>query len=94
MSNKSSAYESIKSYKTRSENSESNSRKRPRIKVYKSDNTKELVSNKVETLFKQTGVIHETSAPYTPEQNGLIERPNRTILSKVRAMLLEANLPK
>ena len=62
--------------------------------MFKSDNAKELISSKVETLFKESGVKHELSSPYNPEQNGLIERPNRTLLNKVRALLLEAKMPK
>lgn len=94
ITNKSSAYNAISSYKSRAENAFSNAQKRPRMKVFKSDNAKELTSTKVKELFTKEGVLQETSTPYAPEQNGLIERPNRTLLNKVRAMLLEANLPK
>lgn len=38
-------------------------------------------------------MIHQTSAPYTPQQNGLAERKNRTLVDMVNAMLLSAKLP-
>ena len=96
ISRKSKAFSCFRDFKLRAENSDSNSssNKRPRLKVLKSDNAKELVSSKVETLLKNSGVKHELSSPYNPEQNGLIERPNRTLLGKVRALLLESGLPK
>lgn len=32
-------------------------------------------------------IIHETSAPYTPQQNGLAERMNRTLVEMARFMI-------
>ncbi|CAK1367509.1 unnamed protein product [Cercospora beticola] len=87
ISRKSEAFSCFKDFKLRTENSDSNSsNKRPRLKVLKSDNAKELVSSKVETLLKNSGVKHELSSPYNSEQNGLIERPNRTLLGKGEAL--------
>ena len=37
--------------------------------------------------------MHETSAPYTPQQNGLAERKNRTLVDMVNSMILSAKLP-
>ena len=45
------------------------------------------------TLEQENGVIVEFTTFYTPEQNGLAERLNRTLITKVRAMLVEAVLP-
>ena len=44
--------------------------------------------------LKEQGIVHETTAPYSPEQNGVSERNNRTVLEKVRAVMHEANIPK
>ncbi|KAK1662149.1 hypothetical protein QYE76_050308 [Lolium multiflorum] len=39
------------------------------------------------------GIKHEFSAPYTPQQNGVVERKNRTIIEMARTMLSEFNSP-
>ena len=39
------------------------------------------------------GIVHEYTNPYTPEQNGVSERYNRTIMEATRTMLLHARLP-
>jgi hypothetical protein len=40
------------------------------------------------------GIRHEFSCRYTPEQNGVAERKNRSIVEAARAMLEEKSLPK
>ena len=57
------------------------------------DNGKELVNDKLKKLAMDEGIIIETSAPYSPSQNGVAERFNRTLLELARAMLISKNLP-
>ena len=40
------------------------------------------------------GIRHELTVPKTPEQNGVAERLNRTLVEMARSMLLDAKLPK
>ncbi|KAI3797947.1 hypothetical protein L1987_33212 [Smallanthus sonchifolius] len=48
----------------------------------------------LESLCKlKKGIHHEFSAPYTPEQNGVTERKNRTLIETARTMLSDAKLP-
>lgn len=44
--------------------------------------------------LRNSGIIHETTAPYSPDQNGVAERANRTIMERVKAILAEAKLDK
>lgn len=44
--------------------------------------------------FKDNGVAWEPSAPYTPQQNGKAERSMYTIMSAVRSVMAEKQLPK
>ena len=57
------------------------------------DNGKELVNDKLKKLAADEGMIIETSAPYSPSQNGVAERFNRTLLELARAMLISKDLP-
>ena len=65
-----------------------------RLKVFRSDNGGEYKSNAFEHYLKSEGIIHETTIPHTPEQNGVSERMNRTLVEAARSMLHDAKLEK
>ncbi|GJV57308.1 putative zinc finger, CCHC-type containing protein [Tanacetum coccineum] len=44
-------------------------------------------------FFKEEGIEHQTSTPRTPEQNGVVERRNRTLVEAARTMLSALKLP-
>ena len=46
------------------------------------------------SFFQDNGLLHETTCPYTPQQNGVAERKNRHILETARSILIEAHMPK
>ena len=64
-----------------------------KIKIIRSDRGGEYFSNEFIVFCEDHGIIHECSAPRTPEQNGLVERKNWTFLEMINAMLLNAELP-
>ncbi|MEE4247441.1 MAG: reverse transcriptase domain-containing protein [Kangiellaceae bacterium] len=64
------------------------------VKCIRSDNGGEFVNSKFEALLRANKVKHETSAPYSPHQNGTVERAWRTIFEMARCQLLESKLPK
>ena len=64
-----------------------------KVKSARSDNGGEYISNEFLDYCAQKGIHHEFSNPYTPEQNGVSERLNRTLLESARSMLFHANLP-
>ncbi|KAG8488507.1 hypothetical protein CXB51_016436 [Gossypium anomalum] len=64
------------------------------IKYLRTDNGLEFCSDKFNRLCKSEGIVRHLTVRHTPQQNGVIERMNRTIMEKVRCMLSNANLPK
>ena len=65
---------------------------RKKIKVLRSDSGGESFPNKFNLFYEQHSIIHECSAPRTLEQNGLVERNNRTYLEMINVILLHAKL--
>jgi hypothetical protein len=62
---------------------------RLRIKKIRSDNGMEFKNSQIEGFLEEEGIKHEFSSPYTPQQNGVVERKNRTLLDMARTMLDE-----
>jgi transposase InsO family protein len=58
-----------------------------KIKKVKSDNRTEFRNTNIEAFLDEEGIKHEFSVPYTPQQNGVIKRKNRTFIEVARAML-------
>src|SRR5271169_4015760 len=48
----------------------------------------------VDAYLKEEGIQHEITAPYHPDQNGVVERANRTIMGRVRAIIEDAKFPR
>ena len=65
-----------------------------RIKVINVDNTKEYTEGQFKAHLSSQGIVLRTTAPYSPAQNGIAERLNRTLAERARAMLLAHNSPK
>ena len=61
--------------------------------TFRSDNGGEFVNAGLDEYFRSNGTVQQLSTPYNPQQNGRAERPNRTILEGISAMLLDAALP-
>lgn len=65
-----------------------------KMKVFRTDNGLEFCSNDFETFLKNEGIVHQKTNAYTPEQNGVSERINRTIVERARCLLFDAQLDK
>lgn len=65
-----------------------------KIKVLRTDNGGEYVSNAFKAYLEQHGITHQTTIAYTPQQSGVAERMNRTLVDLVRSMLHAKNMDK
>jgi len=65
-----------------------------KIKTLRTYNGTEYESNEFHDFCKEAGIKRETTKPYTPEQNGVVERNNHTIVAVVHAMIHDQRLPK
>ena len=65
-----------------------------KLKKIRNDNGKEFDNTNIEAYCDEVGIKHEVSAIYTPQQNGVLERKNRTLITLARTMLDEYNTPK
>nr|CCA24692.1 putative polyprotein [Albugo laibachii Nc14] len=53
-----------------------------RIKCIRSDNGTEYVNRRFGNICRKSGIRHQTTVPYSPQQNGIAERMNRTITER------------
>ena len=63
------------------------------VQTVRSDNGGEYTSNEFKKFCAEKGIAHQFTNPYMPEQNGVAERLNRTLIESVRSMLIHAKLP-
>lgn len=64
------------------------------IKRLRTDNGLEFCSGEFNEFCKKEGIVRHRTVRYTPQQNGVAERMNRTILERARCMLLQAGLSR
>jgi transposase InsO family protein len=65
-----------------------------KIQFLRSDNGKEYTSTQFNLFCDDAGIVHQLTTPYTPQQNGVSERRNRSVMEMARCMLHEKDLPK
>ncbi len=63
-----------------------------KLVALRTDNAKEYLA--LRTELESTGATLELTAHYTPEQNGVAERLNRTLVTMAKAMLFDSGLPQ
>ena len=89
MRHKSEAFDKFREYKTEAEKQLG-----VHIKQLRSDRGSEYLSGEFKSYLAQEGIISQLSSPRTPQQNGVSERRNRTLLDMVRSMLSYSSLPE
>ena len=63
------------------------------IRILRSDNAKEYFSNCFNSFMHSKGIVHQSSCPHTPQQNGVAERKHRHIIDNALTLELNVNLP-
>ncbi|KAJ9554165.1 hypothetical protein OSB04_018210 [Centaurea solstitialis] len=89
LSQKSEAFYAFKNFKIAVEKQAGAS-----ILCLRTDRGGEFNSNEFSTFCKEHGISRQLTAAYTPQQNGIAERKNRTIMNMVRSMLNAKQMPK
>ena len=64
------------------------------IKCLRTDRGGEFTSDEFKEFCKMNGIKRQLTAAYTPQQNGVAERKNRTVMNMVRSLLVEKNVPR
>ncbi|KAJ9567517.1 hypothetical protein OSB04_003483 [Centaurea solstitialis] len=64
-----------------------------KIKILRSDRGGEYESHEFAEFCSSHGIVHQTTAPYTPQQNGVAERKNRTLKNMINSMLITSGAP-
>ncbi|GKB15365.1 retrovirus-related pol polyprotein from transposon TNT 1-94 [Tanacetum coccineum] len=65
-----------------------------KVKQIRTDNGTEFRNHELESFCDERGISQNLSSPYTPEQNGVAERKNRTLIEAARTMLNGSVLSK
>ena len=64
-----------------------------RIKAIRSDRGGEYLLGDFKDYITENGIVSQLTAPRTPQQNGVVEKRNRTLLDMIRSMLSYSTLP-
>ncbi|CAL1680763.1 unnamed protein product [Lasius platythorax] len=88
LKSKSDVFQALKEYVVMIENQTGK-----KIKCIQSDNGKKFVNSDIDGFLKERGIVRRLTVPYSPQQNGVAERRNRTIVEMARCILLESGLP-
>ncbi|GKE85745.1 retrovirus-related pol polyprotein from transposon TNT 1-94, partial [Tanacetum coccineum] len=63
------------------------------VRRIRTDNGTEFVNHTLRKYYEKVGISHETSVARSPQQNGVVERRNRTLIEAARTMLIYAKAP-
>lgn len=65
-----------------------------KLKTLRTDRGGEFLSTQFTTYCKETGLNHHYTTPYSPQQNGVVERRNRTVVEMARSNLKSMDVPE
>ena len=85
---KSEAFDKIKIFKKLAEKET-----KATLKTLRTDRGGEFLSHEFRDYCDKNGINRHLTAPYSPQQNGVVERRNRTLLEMTRSLLKHMNVP-
>ena len=62
------------------------------LKTFRTDCEREYLSDQFKEFFEEKVILRHLTIPCTPQQNGVVERRNKTLLDMTRSMIAQANL--
>nr|GEV64049.1 zinc finger, CCHC-type [Tanacetum cinerariifolium] len=89
LNTKDQAFDTFKEFKKSIENE-----LRTTLKMLRTDRGGEFTSNEFTQYCKENGIAQQLTAPYSPQQNGVVKRRNRAIMSTTRCMMKATNMPQ
>ena len=64
-----------------------------KLRSARSDRGGEFMSKEFKQYCEENGILRQLTTPHTPQQNGVVERRNRTVMELMRSMLKGKKLP-
>lgn len=64
------------------------------VQIIRTDNATKYVNKEFGSFLFTKGILHQTSCPDTPPQNGVAERKNKHLLEVTRSLMYTMNVPK
>ena len=65
-----------------------------KMQVIRSNNGTKYTSEKFNKFCEDAGIEHQLTTPYTPQQNGVVEKKNRRLMEIKSCLLHDKGLPK
>ena len=63
------------------------------VNALRTDRGREYISDEFKSFCDEKGILRQLTIPRTPQQNGVAERRNRTLMEMICSMMAQANLP-
>jgi len=64
------------------------------IKILRSDNGWEYLSNSFKQFMTSRDILYQTSCAYTPQQHEVVERKNKHLIETTRTLLIHGEIPQ
>ena len=64
-----------------------------KMRVLRIDRGGEFTSESFDKYYDEFGIQRHPTAPYSPQQNGVVERQNQTIVETTRSLLMTVGMP-